>query len=206
MSILKMHSVPVGTMLENETTFLCVFDEDNNFIADYDFCTGLRLIQEEQTLVIYINENDLVPGSWVLFVTTVDENYVKTKSKVKGTKEGLPRTRIHTSQNPWDGCGAGEKVSLAERDSRITVCASCPLLNAIDMVCSVSGKSVTDATTRKEQFCPEDKWGNKEQVLNDIAEFALANNMVQFPQGFTIDTSDQIAFEEELASYLEGLQ
>lgn len=204
MRIVDLHTTPENTMIKNDETFLWVRDETGAVIADYDFCTGLRLIQRDEGLTIYVNDSDLVPGSWTLSVTTLDANAEPSLTTTWGTKDGVPAPRDLSSDNPWDGCAPGEHVSVVERDRRLSLCKSCPLLDSESLTCSVSGKPVFDTTTRVDQFCPEDLWGNKQDVLAVVAAQALADGSVAPRIGPAFESEEQAQFESELDQFLEG--
>lgn len=205
MSTVELHTIPEDTLLRNDGTFLCVFDEENNLVADYDFCTGLRLLQTDDGLSIYVNDSDLVPGTWSLFVTYLGESVEPETVKVKGVKEGSPVERELVSEFPWNDCGPGVRVSKDERQRRLSTCLSCPLLDRDSMMCTASGKSVLDATTREDQYCPEDYWGNKQSVLDTVSAHALESGLVTPRVGPSFEANEQAQFESELDLFLEGM-
>jgi hypothetical protein len=204
MSTIDLYTLPDDTMIQDHATHLWVCDEDGTLIADYGLCTGLRLIKKSDGLTIYINDVDLVPGAWTLRVTTDADGETLT-SIVEGLKEGPPASRIYSSDQPWDGCGSGERVSKVERDRRLSLCKSCPLLDPDSMTCTVSGKSVLDATTRVPEFCPEDLWGNKQDVLDAQIAQAIADGSFVPRIGPGFEPDEQAQFEAELDQYLESL-
>lgn len=206
MSIVTLYTVPETSLIRNESTSLCVFDADGNLIADYDFCTGLRLTKSDEGMTVYVNDADLVPGSWVLLVTEQLDNEETKTTRVEGAKEGDPFSRFFTNDDPWTNCSPGDRVSRTEREERLSVCMSCPLLDRGTMACTVSGKPVLDVTTKSDTYCPEEFWGDKQAILDAIAENALAEGLVPTPQGVIIAEQDQAQFEAELDAYLEGLQ
>lgn len=207
-------SVPRSVAVRNDSTFLCVYDESGAIVADYSLCTGLRLVQGDGDLDIYINSDDLVPGRWMLQVGGVSmsdgSDYTATYT---GSSEGDLRSRVYTSDDPWSMCGPGDRVSRAERERRLIICKACPLFDATTATCSVNGSLVLDATTYKDKYCPEDLWGNKQDVVDAEAarhqkyvEVVIAQGGVPVPQGSAPVPDDQAAFEAELDQYLEGLQ
>lgn len=203
MSIVELHSVPKDTVLSSSRTFLTVVDDSGALVADYSLCTGLRLLQDEDNWIVYINEADLVPGTWTLFLDTTDE--AESPQRVTGVKEGDPVPRL-LPEFPWSNCGTVPRVSNNERSSRLAVCQSCPLFEQDTMACGQSGKFVLDVTTRDDEFCPQELWGDKEAVLQARVDKAIADGNVPEPDTSTgsISAEDQQAFEAELAAFLEG--
>lgn len=203
MSIVALHALPKNTTLNGSGTFLTVVNDAGDLIADYSLCTGLRLMQEENNWVVYINDHDLVPGKWTLFVDPLEEGV--PSQKVVGVKHGDPASRL-LPEFPWSNCGTVPRVSSAERASRLAVCQSCPLFDAETMKCGESGKYLLDATTRDDEFCPQELWGDKEAVLQARVDKAIADGNVPEPDTSTgsISAEDQQAFEAELAAFLEG--
>jgi hypothetical protein len=207
MNIINIHKDSLNTMWQNNETFLCVFDEDNKLIADYDFCTGLKLIQNETEMTIYIDNSDLVPGRWVLFATKVLENnneLIKEKIEVEGIKSGNPVPRTFSEEYPWSvNCGPGNHVSRKEREERLDICKSCPLFDLEKMICTVDQKKVLHSTKFENSYCPENKWGDMKKVF---AEASGKPSDIIMPIGTQIDPEEQENFEAELEEFLEGLQ
>lgn len=201
MSIVELHTVPRGTTLSSSGTFLTVTDDEGALVADYSLCTGLRLLQVEDNWVIYINDADLVPGQWTLFVDAVEEDV--PSQKVSGSKEGATASRL-LPEFPWENCGTLPRVSGDERAERLSLCTQCPLFDSDTMTCEESGKFVLDITTRADEFCPQELWGDKEKVLNDRVEKAIADGADPTPTTITtpISAEDQSAFEAELDAFL----
>ena len=192
-------------MVIDDETSLCVFDENNNLKADYDFTTGLRLLLDGENLTVYIHNSDLVPGAWVLFVGFMTADLIRKSDRVEGFTEGTSVPRDYESESPWDDRKNFIGVNLVERERRLSICASCPLLDTASMICTVSNKLVTNVTTIGNQYCPEDKWGNKQQVMDEAFQRALDNGEVTLPTPISVEKEDQAQFEAELNSYLEGL-
>lgn len=164
MSILELHTLPLNATILDSESSLCVFDPDGNLLADYGFSTGLRILGGSEEWTVYINDDDLVPGRWVLNLTTMEEELVK--SRIEGFKEGTPQERKLTGDALWEVTGGNiPRVSLDERATRLSICTSCDLLDSNTMTCSVSGKSVLDQTTRRVEFCPEDLWGERKTPI-----------------------------------------
>jgi hypothetical protein len=159
MGIINIHKDLSNTIWQDDKTFLCVFDNEGNLIADYDFSSGLKIIQNEKEMTIYISEDDLVSGRWVFFATKVFENKDEIKKiKVEGIKTGDTVKKIFDEEYPWkDNSIMGKHVSRKEREDRLDVCKSCPLLNLEDMTCSVDHQLVLNLTKFEDSYCPENK-------------------------------------------------
>lgn len=198
MSTVELHSVPKDTLLNSSGTYLTVSDENGSLVADYSLCTGLRLIQDGDRWIIYVNDADLVPGSWTLFVDALDESV--PSETIHGVKEGAPASRV-LADFPWSACGPVPRVSKSERSGRLAVCLECPLFEPETMTCGESGKFVLDVTTRSDEFCPQDLWGDREAVTTQRVEQAIANGTVI--ENTTITPEEQQAFEAELDAFLE---
>jgi len=205
MSTTNLYTLPINAMIIDDETSLCVFDEYNNLKADYDLTTGLRLLLDGESLTVYIHNKDLVPGAWVLFVGLMTAEFTKESDTVQGFTEGTPVPRDYNSESPWDSRQNFTGVTLAERERRLSICALCPLLDTASMTCTVSNKLVTNVTTIDNQYCPEDKWGNKQQVMDEAFQLALDKGEIALPTPISVEKEDQAQFEAELNSYLEGL-
>lgn len=206
MSTISLHTIPLESVIRNDLSSLCVFDGEGNLVADYDFCTGLRLIRTDQGLTVYVHEVDLIPGPWVFLVTVLTESAEAETIRIEGTYEGAPTTRVLLDDNPWTNCLPGERVGRVEREKRLNLCKSCPLLSLTTMTCTASEKSVLDVTTKEDSYCPQELWGDKQKVLAGQMEQARELGLVSNDQGTVIDSQNQTEFEDELNNYLEGLQ
>jgi hypothetical protein len=194
MGIVELYSDDVDTVWNDQKTSLCVLDDNNNLIADYDFRTGLRLLKSDTKFTIYINNDDLIPGKWVLFVTKIYDGEENKTIKVEGNKEGVFKERIFEEERPWDfGYSNQLHVSRQERENRLSVCKSCPFFNIENMTCEIDGENVLDKTKYLDKYCPEEKWGDKEAVMKKISRSATI-----------IYQKDQQDFELELEEYLKG--
>jgi hypothetical protein len=194
MGIVELYSDDIDTVWNDQETFLCVLDENNNLIADYDFRTGLKLLKNDKKFTIYVNNDDLVPGKWILFVTKIYEKKPNETVKVEGNKEGVFEKRIFEEDRPWDfGYSNQLHVSRQERENRLSVCKSCPFFNIENMTCEVDGENVLDKTKYLDKYCPEEKWGDKEAVMKKMSRNATI-----------IYQQDQQDFESELEEYLKG--
>lgn len=202
MSTVNIYKDKSETIWQNDETFLCVFDVDNNLIAEYDFCTGLRLMQNDKEMTVYINDDDLVPGKWVFLATKAipidGGGYSGEKIRTEGIKEGNEGYREFNSEFPWntENSGSGKYVSREEREQRVSVCKLCPLFDSKNVTCTADGKNVLKITKYENEYCPEEKWGNKEKFL-------VERGLIVGPQ--EVSEEDQADFETELDKFLEGL-
>lgn len=202
MSTVNIYVDKANTVWQNDETFLCVFDIDNNLIAEYDFCTGLRLMQNDQNMTIYINDDDLVAGKWAFIATksipVEGGGYLGEKIRVEGFKEGEEGYREFNSQFPWNNAnsGPGKYVSRQEREQRVSVCKLCPLFDSKNITCTVDDKNILKITKYENEFCPEEKWGDKQKFL---AERGLT------PESQASSQEEQADFEADLDKFLEGL-
>lgn len=194
MNILELHSDKPNTVWVDSETFLCVFDENNNLVIDYDFFTGLRLLQKDNEITIYMHDEDLVSGNWTLFATKIDEQQKKTTAKIKGEKKEHSDKKIILDGRPWDyPYSTQEYVSRKEREERLSICKSCPFFDIENMTCKVDGGIVLDKTKYLYTYCPEEKWGDKAAVIEKFTR-----------NGRIIDEQEQQKFEKELEEYLKG--
>lgn len=207
MNIINIHKDKANTIWKNDETFLCVFDNNNNLLADYDFCTGLKLMQDDKEMTIFINDENLVSGNWVFFATkinTANRTQVKERIKVSGFKGGSLDKFDIDDEYPWsNNCGPGKYISKKERDDRLSVCKSCPLFDLNNMTCTVDEKMVLQSTKYEDSYCPKEKWGDKAAVLAEISE--RMQGSIIMPQAIKIDQQEQDEFEAELEKYLEAL-
>ena len=72
MGIVKIYRDEPNTTWVNDETFLCVFNSENVLIADYNFCSGLKIMQNDKDMTIFINDIDLPSGKWILFATKIN--------------------------------------------------------------------------------------------------------------------------------------
>jgi len=205
-NIIEIYKDTVETMWKNSETFLCVFDDKNNLLADYDFCTGLKLMQDEQDMIIFIKDEDLIAGRWVFFATKVNKDNISEKIQVDGKKDGVQEEVVFSDKYPWsDNCGPGNYVSRKERQERVSVCISCPLFDSKNMTCTVDNVLILESTKSADSFCPEEKWGDKEAVMARAIEEAIKDGDIIMPSGVNGYPEDQSVFEEDLDKYLEGM-
>jgi hypothetical protein len=195
MGIVELYSDKIDTFWVNNETFLYVLDDKNNLIADYDFRTGLKLLKRDKEIVIYINDEDLIPGKWFLFATKVHNKKNKKIIKTKGKKIGVIKTRVFEEERPWDlGYSNQLHVSRKEREERLSICKSCPFFNIKDVTCQIDGSIVLETTKYADKYCPEEKWGDKESAMKKFAGDAII-----------VNEEEQQDFESELEEYLKGL-
>ena len=57
MNIVEIYEDDIKFMWDNNKTFLCVFDKNNNFITDYDLCSGIKLMKKDDRIIFYVYEN-----------------------------------------------------------------------------------------------------------------------------------------------------
>lgn len=210
MGIVELYKDKANTLWQDHETFLCVFDDNGVLVAGYDFCTGLKLMQDDKNMTIFINDDDLVPGKWILFATKVNDDYIKhyiTKTiVVDGFKAGTTKGVEFTEEYPWTkNWGHGKYVSRTEREERLAICSKCPLFDSQNIKCSVNEKIVLESTKYENEYCPEGKWGDKEKIEAEILENAISRGDIIIPQAQQIDPEEQADFEAEFEEYLKGL-
>ena len=207
MGIVEIYKDEPNTVWVNDETFLCVFNNENVLIADYDFCSGLKIMQNNKNMTIFINDRDLPSGKWILLATKINiEENLKEKIKVEGFKEGEVTAKVFSDEGPWlDNCGPDERVSREEREERISICTECPFFNSADMICTINNRIVLESTKYKGLLCPKGKWGDQETMDRMLKE-GLANGDIMMPVGETIDKQDQSDFEADLEEFLKGLE
>jgi hypothetical protein len=206
MSIIEIYKDEPDLIWQDNETYLCVFDSNNNLIADYDLCTGLKLMQNEKEMTVFINDDDLVAGKWKFFgvkVSLIDGQYSKEDILVNGVKKGKSSKVDFKEEFPWNNCGPGKYVSRKEREERLSVCKLCSLFDSTTLKCTVDNEIVLRSTRYENEYCPEEKWGDKKRVLEEIGAAAIERGDVVTTQ--TIEPEEQMNFEQELEEYLKGL-
>jgi hypothetical protein len=177
-------------------TILYVFNEKNEYAADYDLYTGLFFeLDENNNWFISIEEEDLVPGFWKFSGMYVEENGPISEKrkfvKYEGFKEGETRKRIYKEEFPWDFSSSKlSAVSAKEREERMEICRSCPFFNNEKVSCNKNNDLLHYKTKVAEAFCPEGFWGT-------------FNDKIIFFQSYEV-FDDQEDFEKELDEYLKG--
>ena len=207
MGIVEIYRDDIKFMWSNNETYVCVFDENNNFVTDYDLCSGLKLMQEDDEMIFYINENEMVQGAWKFFANRISEDFSSEKIVISGENSLGSKTRNFNNDLPWsENCGPGKFVTRSEREKRLDICKRCPLFNVENMTCSVNLQSVLDLTRHADKYCPEDKWGEKARVLAEVdeREGLTAERAMAAPA--LITKQDQSDFEAELEDFLKGLE
>lgn len=200
MGIVKIYRDEPNTTWLNDETFLCVFNSEDVLIADYDFCSGLKIMQNDKDMTIFINDSDLPSGKWILFATKINtQDNLRERLKVEGFKEGKIVPQEFNEEGPWlDNCGPDERVPKEERKERLSICIECPLFDSLNMRCTVNNTIVLESTKYKNVICPEKKWG-------DFDNF-ITSNQVAISPATTIDKQDQLDFESDLEEFLKGLE
>ena len=207
MGIVEIYKDEPDTVWVNDETFLCVFNNENVLIADYDFCSGLKIMQNNKNMTIFINDIDLPSGKWILFATKINtQDNLRETIKVEGFKEGEVAAKEFNEEGPWlNNCSPDEQVSKEEREERISICTECPFFNSADMICTINNRIVLESTKYKGLLCPKGKWGDQETMDRMLKE-GLANGDIMMPVGETIDKQDQSDFEADLEEFLKGLE
>ena len=207
MGIVEIYKDEPNTVWVNDETFLCVFNNENVLIADYDFCSGLKIMQNNKNMTIFINDIDLPSGKWILFATKINtQDNLRETIKVEGFKEGEVAAKEFNEEGPWlNNCSPDEQVSKEEREERISICTECPFFNSADMICTINNRIVLESTKYKGLLCPKGKWGDQETMDRMLKE-GLANGDIMMPVGETIDKQDQSDFEADLEEFLKGLE
>jgi len=195
MDIVEIYKDGTQFMWPNNKTFLCVFDENDNLVTDYDLCSGLKLMQKDNEIIMYVNEDEMVSGKWTLFATRTNKDLSTKEIVIHGYSEVGSKKRIFDKEFPWSNCGPGDFVSREEREKRLNLCKECPLFDYQNMTCTVDKELVLDITREKDQYCPKEKWGEKQRVLSEVT----------IREGL-IDAKNQKDFEEDLEKYLEELE
>ena len=207
MGIVEIYKDEPDTVWVNDETFLCVFNNENVLIADYDFCSGLKIMQNNKNMTIFINDIDLPSGKWILFATKINtQDNLRETIKVEGFKEGEVAAKEFNEEGPWlNNCSPDEQVSKEEREERISICTECPFFNSADMICTINNRIVLESTKYKGLLCPKGKWGDQETMDRMLKE-GLANGDIIMPVGETISKQDQSDFEADLEDFLKGLE
>jgi len=204
MKIVEICEEDLSTIWNDSKTFLLVFDEKNKQIADYDFSNGLNLLQKENSLVVFFNEEDIVPGKWKFVGTKIIEKNKKIFEEtveVFGEKSG--KYTVKKNKNPWkENRTWGEYISFEEREKRIKICRNCEFFNQLDGVCSINNVFVLEFTKHKYYYCPENKWGDKEESEKYATQKFYNDSSLL--KNVTINEQDQQNFESELEEYLKG--
>lgn len=218
MNIIEISKQPLDTVWFDAKTFLFVFDNNGKQIADYDLSSGLKLISDKKNMTIFIYDEDLIPGKWKFLGTKLiqkNNKLVEEKISADGYKEGKLSKRKYDNKNPWDIAQLGtfnesinQGISVKEREKRINICRDCPFFIHEDGICSINNDLVIQTTKLKYEYCPEEKWGNKEESI----EYKLslkqrspnADDIIITNQAM-INNKEQITFENELEEYLKGL-
>lgn len=207
MKIIEIYKDKSSTIWNDAKTYLAVFSDSGEMIADYDFSSGIKILQDDDTITLFITEKDLVPGNWKFFGTKViqkNEKNIEEKVQSSGKLEGERRKRVYAEKHPWDTRRVqGEYVSAEERESRIGICKSCPFFVSENGTCSVNENFVIESTKNVYSFCPEEKWGDKKSVIEKMSAYPEGD--IILPEAVVIAEEEQSDFEAELEEYLKGL-
>jgi hypothetical protein len=207
MKIVEIFRQPKDVIWNDDKTFLCVFDNEGKQIADYDFYSGLKLMLDGNYIRIFIYDEDLVSGKWKFFGTKSiqkDKKIIEEKVFSSGEKNEETLKRKYKEKNPW-GITRGiedQYVSAQEREKRMGVCRKCPMFVNSDGTCSVDGSLSILETKKRYSYCPEEKWGNKEESLGSTH---VENPSDMISINTKIDPLDQQNFENELEEYLRRI-
>ena len=189
-----------NTIWNDGKTFLLVFDKNNNQVADYDFSTGLKILEKNNKNIIFMHDEDLVPGSWKFYgskVKVIEEKIIETKVTSEGFKDGKSIKRKYKNEDPWNTTRVGGQYVLAkEREKRISICRSCPFFNKEEGLCKVNGMISIEMTKHEISYCPESKWGNKEKSSEALISQIGINEEIQ---------KNQEKFDKDLEEYLKEL-
>ena len=207
MKIVEIYKDDKKFMWTNNETFLCVFDENDNFITDYDLCSGLKLMEKDDKIIFYVNEDDMVQGKWKLFANRISEDFSSEKIIISGESFVGLKTRNFNDNLPWvENCGPGKFVTRSEREKRLNICKTCPLFDVKNMTCNVNLQLVLDTTRDADKYCPEDKWGEKDRILAEVNEREGLTEERAVAAASLIDRQNQLDFENELEEFLKGLE
>lgn len=202
MAIIEIYKEKNPVIWNDSKTFLAVFDDKGNQIEDYDFSTGLQILQDGQNIVVFVNDEDIVPGEWKFFGTKSiqkDGKIFEESVYSFGKKEGDKKNKL--DDDPWNKKRTwGNYVSLAEREKRIGICKKCDFFSQQDGTCSVNDVLVIEFTKHQYYYCPEGKWGSKEDFDRHYSELSADN--ILMPGGFSIEEKDQEDFEKEFDEYI----
>lgn len=199
MKIIEIYRTQKNTIWNDSSTYLIVFDKKGNQIEDYDFYTGLKMIEENNEIIIFIEDENLVSGVWKFFGTKIkiiESKTIKENVFSEGFKDGNKKNRNFLKESPWNTYNTSIKyVSFNERKKRIKICRSCPFFVNSTGECLSDGKNVIQSTKIEKSYCPEQKWGNKEKSQTVIQDEKKVD---------TILKENQKEFEDELDKYLKN--
>jgi len=189
-----------NTIWNDGKTFLIVFDKKNNQVADYDFSTGLKILEKDDENIVFIYEDDLVSGKWKFYgskVKVIEEKVIETKVESEGFQDGNIKKRKQQDKDPWNVNRAkGKYVSGKEREKRISICRSCSFFNQNEGFCEINGMLSIEMTKHETSYCPELKWGD----IKKSSEILVSKKEVEVEM-----KENQESFNENLEKYLEEL-
>lgn len=207
MNIVELYKDKSSSIWHDGKTYLAVFDDNDKMIADYDLSSGIKILQDNDTITFFITEEELVPGAWKFFGTKVfqkNEKNIEEKVESSGKLEGNVRERVYAEEDPWNTRRVeGEYVFSKEREERMDICRSCPFFISEDGTCSINGNFVIESTRHVYSFCPEEKWGDKQLVTEKMSSNPEGD--IILPEASVVLEEEQSEFEAELEEYLKGL-
>jgi hypothetical protein len=200
MKIVEISRSEKNTVWNDGKTFLIVFDKKDNQVADYDFSTGLKILEKDNENIIFIYEDDLVSGRWKFYgskVKVVEGKVFETKVESEGFQDGDIKKRKQQDKEPWNNNRVkGRYVSGKEREKRIRICRSCSFFNQNEGFCEINGMLSIETTKHETSHCPESKWGD----IKKTSEILVSEKQVEDEI-----KKDQEKFNEDLERYLEEI-
>jgi hypothetical protein len=186
----------------DQQTYLCVYDKNNVQIADYDFDTGLKLMLKDNKIYVYVNDFDLIAGTWTFFgiLSTIKNNatVLQEQIEVSGESVGTAEVREYSDEHPWRfNHRPGEYVSVSQRQERISICRECPMFDKRG-VCQVNNMLAIERTKMQIGFCPEGKWGSQEESAELYRREFVGESTVEYV------LEEQADFDSELEEFLKG--
>lgn len=190
-------------MWNDQQTYLCVYDDNNVQVADYDFDTGIKLMLSNNKIRVYMNESDLVPGKWTFFgvlSTMVDgQSVAREEIEISGESVGTAAVRVYPDNDPWRfDHRPGTYVTAFEREERIAICRTCKLFDRKGL-CQSNNMLSIERTKMKIGFCPERKWGSEAEAAELYESEFVGEATITYIMG------DQESFDAELEEFLKGI-
>jgi len=189
-----------NTIWNDGKTFLIVFDKKNNQVADYDFSTGLKILEKDNENIVFIYEDDLISGKWKFYgskVKVIEEKVFETRVESEGFQDGNIKKRKQQDEEPWNNNRVrGKYVSRKEREKRIRICRSCSFFNQNEGFCEINGMLSIETTKHETSHCPESKWGDIKKTSEALVSQKEVENEIN---------KDQEKFNEDLERYLKEI-
>ena len=200
MEIVEIFKSEKNTIWNDGKTFLLVFDKKDNQVTDYDFSTGLRILETDDENIIFIYSDELISGRWKFYgskVQVIEDKIIETRVESEGFQDGENTKRKNDDKDPWNTRRAkGKYVSRKEREKRIGICRSCPLFNKNEGFCEVNGMLSIEMTKHETSYCPESKWGD----IKKSSEILMSQGKVEDEI-----KNNQEKFNQDLEKYLEEM-